>query len=530
MLIVDNKALQINLPAPLADTVLSNISKSKELRSDSFTKELLLYWDHPEAAALAFYVDQKAPDAALPNIPSPIMRDYAWPGIYKPFEHQKDTASFLSLRQRAFCFNEAGTGKTSAAIWAADYLMNLGLVNRVLVICPLSIMYSAWQADIFKTAMHRTCGVAHGSQDKRKKLINGGYEFIIINFDGVQTVFDDLYNGGFDLVIVDEANAYKSATTKRWKTLAKLLRPSTRLWMMTGTPAAQSPVDAFGLARLVSPTRVPRFTGAWKDMVMYQISRFTWKPRLNSERRVHEALQPAIRYTKKECLDLPEVVYQTRDVPLTPQVAQFYKNLKAQLLVEAAGEQVSAVNAAASLNKLLQISGGAVYTDQGQTIEFDVRPRLSALKEVLDETSNKVVVFVGYLHTIGVVTKFLTSEGISSEVIQGSVSARERSQVIERFQTQTDPRVLVVQPQSASHGITLTAADTVVFWSPVMSVETYLQCIARIDRVGQKNSMTVVHLQGSDVEKKMYRMLQGKVDSHQKLVDLYKQELEDSDE
>jgi SNF2 family DNA or RNA helicase len=88
----------------------------------------------------------------------------------------------------------------------------------------------------------------------------------------------------------------------------------------------------------------------------------------------------------------------------------------------------------------------------------------------------------------------------------------------------------VIQPQSASHGVTLTAANTVVFWSPVMSVETYLQCIARIDRVGQKNKMTVVHIQGSDVERKMYQMLQGKVDAHEKLVDLYKQELGISEE
>jgi SNF2 family DNA or RNA helicase len=101
-----------------------------------------------------------------------------------------------------------------------------------------------------------------------------------------------------------------------------------------------------------------------------------------------------------------------------------------------------------------------------------------------------------------------------------------RSDIITRFQRETDPQVLVIQPQSASHGITLTAADTIIFWSPVMSVETYLQCIGRIDRVGQQNKMTVVHLQGSDVERKMYAMLQGKVDSHQKLVDLYKQELE----
>jgi SNF2 family DNA or RNA helicase len=85
--------------------------------------------------------------------------------------------------------------------------------------------------------------------------------------------------------------------------------------------------------------------------------------------------------------------------------------------------------------------------------------------------------------------------------------------------------VLVIQPQAASHGVTLTAANTIVFWSPVMSVETYLQCIARIDRVGQKNRMTVVHLQGSEVERKMYRLLQSKVDSHEQLIDLYKSEL-----
>jgi len=197
--------------------------------------------------------------------------------------------------------------------------------------------------------------------------------------------------------------------------------------------------------------------------------------------------------------------------------------------VQAAGEQITAVNAAASLNKLLQISGGAVYSDTREVIEFDVSPRLNALEEVLDETVNKVVVFVPYTHTIELVSEYLTKKGYSNEIIQGSVSATKRADIIQRFQTQADPRVLVIQPQAASHGVTLTAADTVVFWSPVMSVETYLQCIARIDRVGQKNSMTVVHLQGSEVERKMYKMLQGKVDSHQQLVDLYKQELESNE-
>jgi SNF2 family DNA or RNA helicase len=529
MQVLENTALQLTLPAPLAEKSVEVIDKCKVVQDFGTRKNIVVYWGYEESCALAHVIDQHQPDISLPDVVSPIMRDYAWPGVFKPFNHQKDTASFLSLRHRAFCFNEAGTGKTGAAIWAADYLMNLGLVKRALVICPLSIMHSAWQADIFKTAMHRTCGIAHGTALKRQKVIESSYEFVVINFDGVHTVFDDIYKANFDLIIVDEANAYKTTSTRRWKTLAKLLRPETRLWMMTGTPAAQSPVDAFGLARLITPDRVPKYSGAWRDRVMNQISRFKWIPKSNATEQVHKALQPAIRFTKKDCLDLPEVVYQTRDIPLCAQTQKYYNALKKQLLIEAAGEQISAVNAAASLNKLLQISGGAVYTDKREVVEFDIRPRLTALEEVVAETLNKVVVFVPFIHTIDVVSKFLSNSGVTSEIIQGSVSPGQRSETIKRFQEQTDPRVLIIQPQSAAHGITLTAADTVVFWSPVMSVETYLQCIARIDRVGQKNSMTVVHLQGSDVERKMYGMLQGKVDSHQKLVDLYKQELEDDD-
>lgn len=525
MQIIQDTAVRVTLPNEAADLVLDTVQRSKLVGEGDYTKDVMVYWDYDEMVKLATFAD--ASMVTPLQLPSPITRDYNWPGIHRPFSHQTTTASFLSIRPRAFCFNEAGTGKTSAAIWAADYLMNLGVVKRVLVICPLSIMYSAWQADIFKTAMHRTCGVAHGDSKKRKKVIDSEYEFVIINFDGVITVFDTLEKAAFDLIIVDEASAYKSTQTKRWRTLAKLITPNTRLWMMTGTPAAQSPLDAFGLAKLISPWRVPKYSTAWRDRVMTQISRFKWMPKFNARDEVHKALQPAIRFTKSECLDLPDVVYQTRDVPLTTQVERYYKDLKRQLLIEAAGEQISAVNAASSLNKLLQISGGAVYTDSREVVEFDISPRLNTLKEVLDETSNKVVVFVPYIHTIDVLERFLLSENYTAEVIKGAVGAKERSTIIDRFQKQNDPRILIIQPQSASHGITLTAADTVVFWSPVMSVETYLQCIARIDRVGQKNKMTVVHLQGSDVEKKMYNMLQGKVDSHQKLVDLYKQELEE---
>lgn len=521
MEIIDNTALKVYAPPEIIHTTVSNLDKAERVAPDS----MLVCWDYAETRFLTSILDEYKPHDSIIDAPSPMLRDYAWPGVYKPFEHQKDTASFLSLRKRAFCFNEAGTGKTSAAIWAADYLMNLGYVRRVLVICPLTIMQTAWQADIFNTAMHRTCAIAHGSKQKRLKVIEGGYEFVIINYDGIDSVRNEIQKAGFDLIIVDEANAYKNSTTKRWKTLAYVLNSNTYLWMMTGTPASQSPEDAFGLARLISPGRVPRFKTAWRDRVMLQVRQHIFVPKITAKQDVFNALQPAIRYTKEECLDLPDIVYQTRDIPLTTQVHHYYKRLKSQLLIEAAGVQISAVNAAVSISKLLQISGGAVYSDDKEIVEFDVSPRLNALEEVLDETSHKVIVFVPFTHTIEIVSDYLNSKGYTTAIINGDVSASKRAEIITQFQTQPNPHVLVIQPQAASHGVTLTAANTVVFWSPVMSVETYLQCIARINRVGQKNKMTVVHLQGSDVERKIYKMMHDKVDYHQRLVDLYSQEL-----
>jgi len=518
--IIDNVAVRFVCPSDIGNSITGYIKKSEVLSDKDGVSDVIVHWGLDEMQRLARITPPSI------KVPSPIERDYTWPGMFMPFAHQKDTSRFLTLNRRAFCFNEAGTGKTSAAIWAADYLMNQGVVKRVLVICPLSIMQAAWQADLFKTAMHRTCGVAHGTTSKRKKIIGGVYDFVIINYDGVNVVEKDIINAKFDLIIVDEANAYKTTSTKRWRTLARILTPDTYLWMMTGTPASQSPEDAFGLAKLVNPTGVPKYASAWKDAVMRQITRYKWVPKPESRDTVFKALQPAIRYEKAQCLDLPEVTYQTRLVPLTPQAARYYRVLVKEMQIQAAGETISTVNAAAAVSRLLQLSGGAVYTDDGNVVEFDVAPRLSVLREVLDETAQKVLIFVPYRHTLSMVANHLNTHGITNEIISGDTTPNKRTSIFNSFQTTQHPKVLLIQPQAASHGVTLTAADTVVFWSPVMSVETYLQCIARIDRVGQKNKMTVIHLQGSEVERRMYTMLQSKVDMHEQLVDLYREEVE----
>lgn len=507
MQIIENKALLLKVREPQRITTV--IPKSKILDSG----EVLVKWGLEEAQVLK--------NLRIKNVPSPIEAHYDWPGLYKPFAHQRVTASFLTLHRRAFCFNEQGTGKTSSVIWAADYLMNIGVIKRVLVLCPLSIMQAAWENDLFRFAMHRTCAIAHSySKDKRIEAANSRAEFVICNFDGLDIIKDCVDQ--FDLIVIDEANAYKNVGTKRWKTLNSVIKPTMWVWMLTGTPASQSPTDAYGLAKIINPSGIPKFFGAFRDLVMQKITTFKWVPKNNSETIVHEALQPAIRFTKEECLDLPDMTYTTREVPLTTQQQKYYEMLRKNMLTVAAGEEITTVNAAANLNKLLQLSCGAVYSDSGEVVSFDAKSRMSALLEVIEEASHKVIVFVPFRHAIEIIAEELGKEGYAVGVIHGGISATKRTEIFNKFQTEDRPEVLVIQPQAAAHGVTLHAANVVVWWGPITSIETYLQANARVHRAGQRNPCTVVHIQGSPVEKRIYKMLSEKVDIHSRLIDLYK--------
>jgi SNF2 family DNA or RNA helicase len=525
MQILDNKALMF--VTRKADQITALIPKSKVLATNGDKAKIVVNWGLDEWQLLK--------NLGIKDPPHPILGRYHWPGVYTPFDHQRATAEFLVSNPRCFCFSEPGTGKTSAAAWAADYLMSKGRVKRVLVVCPVSIMETAWRADLFRTVMHRTAGIATGTRQQREKIINGDYEFVIINFDGVKVVTDALTNAKFDLIIVDEASQVKSTSTDRWKSLSSLVLPSTRVWAMTGTPAAQSPMDAYGLAKLIAPASVPRFAGAWRDKVMTKLTQYKWVPRPDAQDIVHAALQPAIRFTKEECLDLPDQLTVTREVPLTAQQQKYYDTIKKQMVALAAGEEITAANAAGMLNKLLQISQASVYTDTREVVEFDMSTRLNELMDIITSTRHKVLVFVPFRHVLERLEIELNNRRVALigadpnsyeiEHIHGGVPASQRADIIKRFQTEDRVKVLLLIPQATAHGITLTRADQVVWWGPIPSTETYLQANARAHRAGQTNKVTVTHLQGSPVEKRVYSMLQNKVDMHRELVELYRQEI-----
>jgi SNF2 family DNA or RNA helicase len=264
-------------------------------------------------------------------------------------------------------------------------------------------------------------------------------------------------------------------------------------------------------------------------MVMVKTSPFQWMPKRNATMLVNIALQPAIRFTKSECLDLPPVTYQTRTVSLTPLQWQCYEEIKNEkFLPVEGGSGVSAVHAAAAMTKLLQVSCGAVYADSGDVVKFDGRNRLREVVDIVNGTLNKVVVFVPFRHAITILADKLKSEGINTEIVNGAVTARKRADIFHAFQTTDDPRVLVIQPQSAAHGITLTAADTIVWFGPIASVETWLQANERINRPPQKNKMTIIKICGSPIERRVYKALESKESQHKMLTRIYEEERDDS--
>lgn len=518
MQIIQNKAVQLRTRYPEKLAVIPKHKVIEELPNGG--AEVLVRWGLDEVRVLR--------NLGFKKVPSPIIGRYNFPGRYKPMAHQIETAAFFTLHRRCFCFNEPGTGKTLSALWAADYLMQQGEVRRVLVVCPMSIMHSAWLGDIGNSVIHRSAIVAHHPKASRRiEMVQGNYEIVITNYEGLELIGHEVRSDGrFDLVIVDEANAYKNNSTQRWKALNRILTPETYLWMMTGTPASQSPEDAYGLAKLVCPQRVPNFRTAWKDRVMLKISQFKWVAKPNAKDLVFEALQPAIRFTKAQCLDLPPVITETRDVPMTPQQAKYYKALKEQLMISAAGETISAVNAGVAISKLLQISAGAAYTDGKEVVEFDAKPRLNVLAEVIEETDRKVIIFAVFRSSMDTIADFLAKKGFNCAQIHGDVSPGKRGQIIDDFQNTDNVRVLIMQPQATAHGITLTRADTVVFYGPLMSVELYLQCIARADRKGQDaEKVRVIHLQSSPVEQKMFKAMTTRVNDHSLLVGLFDEEI-----
>lgn len=453
--------------------------------------------------------------------PSPIRYKYGFPGQHIPFKHQVTTAEFLTLNSRAFVTSSMGSGKTAATGWAADYLMTEGSVTRALVVAPLSTLQRVWGDMFFFDFPHRSFAVLHGDRAKRRAMLSKPYDFYIINPDGLKSVLDMLtVRDDINLIIVDEIAEYRNQRTDKWDWLRKIITADRKAWGLTGAPTPQAPTDAYAQVKLLCPQNLGNLSFTrFKNMVMHQVSTFKWVPRPDAMEHVHRILTPAIRFRKEDCIDLPPTTWQDRDTPLSKDQHQHYDALVKHSLTNIDGTKIKAVNAAVLLQKLVQAACGVVYGEDGARAHIDAGPRIKVLLETIQEAEGKVIVFVpftGVLESLASVVAKRTTVA----VVNGSVSAGKRNQIFSDFQRTADPRVLIAHPRTMAHGLSLTAASTIIWYAPYGSHAIYEQACERVARPGQTMKTSIVHISGAPVERRIYAALRERKQMQDVLLDM----------
>jgi len=440
------------------------------------------------------------------TVPEPMV-DYDWPGRFRPFIAQRTTANFLAVHPRAFVLSDMGTGKTLAALWAADYIMQRSNSFRCLIVAPLSTLQRVWADAVFQNFLNRrSCVVLHGDAGRRRTLLSRSADFYIVNYDGVHTLRDDLAaRPDIRMVIIDEASAYRDFRTKRHKLARTLLAKRDYLWLMTGTPTPNGPTDAYGMAKLVNNAFGESFM-SYQNRVMTKLGMWKWVPRPGAHNAAHRLMQPSIRFAIGDCVDLPPCTTQARDVDLSVEQAKAYKDMKRQLQITVKeGKPITAVNEGVLRWKLIQISAGAIYGNDSTIHRISCLPRLKVLREVMEQCNDKIIIWASLTSVIQMLYEEL--KDYTRVVIDGSVSPADRNQAITAFQNADAPRVLIAHPRTASHGLTLVRATCSIWFTPTDSTEAYLQANARTHRPGQTKPTTIVQLIGSPVEREIYRRL-----------------------
>lgn len=465
------------------------------------------------------------------HVPMPAVISYSWPGKYKPMAHQRAIVDFYLRNPRCFNLSGMGTGKTCSSLWAADALLEAGRIRRVVVLAPLSTLERVWTQEIFDVLMHRRCVVVHGSPGKRVSALKADAHFYVINHDGImhRPVRDFIRQHPKDtLVIVDEGSMFRNASTTRFEALRAATKDISWLWWLTGTPCPNAPTDAWAQARIVSPTRVPQFVGRFRAQTMQQVSQNKWLPRPGFDKVVFDVLQPAIRFEKRDCFDLPPMTFLDRAATLTKEQIVAVKQMKQDMiLAKTRGGVITAVNAADKINKLRQILGGSIKdseTDAGDTsgyVEIAHQPRTDLTIEMVEQAQGKAIVIAPFIGMMSTLKRDIEAVGYSVGLLNGRVSPGARNKIVRQFKEEKDPHVIVCHPQVMSHGLNLTEADVLIFYAPIYSNDQYMQVIERINRAGQTRPMTIVRIAAHPIEWEIYKMVDLRKHGQDAILKLY---------
>lgn len=457
--------------------------------------------------------------------PSPLLTQYDWAGV-KPFQAQIATAALLTENYEAFVLNEMATGKTLAALFAFDYLRSQNLANRMLVVAPLSTLSLTWQTEINTRMPHLHAEILHGSKVQVETKLKHFYADIgIINHDALTHRLAALLAQQWDVLLFDELTAFKNARTERSKAAQELARHAKYKWGMTGTPTPQGPGDAHGQVRLIRPAAMKMSLKRWLDTTTHQVSTFKRVPRKDATDTVHSVMQPAVRFQRKDVVELPPRIDLWRRCTMSSQQKAVFDKLSKHLYAAVGGGEVTVANAGAKQMKLLQVCSGFIYLDPDSPVPMAVlnpKSRIDEVLQLITEANAKFIVFSPFVAGVELIGKAVTAAGYNAPMIYGKVAPGARQKAFRAFKT--DPKVhgLVAHPKTMSHGLNLTEADLIVWSSPPPGLEVYDQANARITRPGQTQTQMIAHVSGNWIEDAAYARLKTRQSMQNLLLELFK--------
>ena len=468
-----------------------------------------------------------------------IVAEEALPIKVTPYHHQVEAFLFavqkFGLRDPGKTSDgvallmEMGTGKTITSIAIAGALFNAGMIERILIVSPLSIV-TVWKEEFAKFAIYDyTLQVLKGSGVKKQQRLHrldGELQIAVVNYESAWRMEKELLAWKPDLVIADEAHKLKDSRTKQSKGIHKIGDKAKYKLLLTGTLITNKELDVFSQYRFLAPNifgySFYHFRNTYFDMLGYGNHTPVFRKRMMGDflEKMHSV---AFRVTKEECLDLPDVIEEVRTVELDAKARKIYDQIEEESFVELEGAEVSALNILTKLLRLSQITGGHLTDDEGDTTIIS-KAKLEALSDIVDtalEEGKKLVVMARFIPELNDIQNLLTKKGIRHSVIRGGV--KDRDEQIRAFQEDVDCMVFVGQIAAAGLGITLTASSTMVFFSLDYSMANFEQAKSRIHRISQKKSCLYIYLIAKDtVDLKVLRALRSKVELAKLLVDDYR--------
>lgn len=438
-----------------------------------------------------------------------------------PMPHQLETMMFLLSNERAYNLSSCGSGKTLGCILALKALWDHGKETRIIAVAPGSVIASTW-VDHLEQFCPNIPVMNLGDNRTRKKKIKDILTFkgiVLINPDGVKTVIHELVAWCAGLVIFDElAGYYRNCTSDRWKAAAYLLyRSQAARWAFTGTPITKSLMDSYAQVLLINPDMLPKVKKGtmkyvqYRAMLQYNPVAHIWLPKQGALERVHDIMQPAIRFTREDVMkDIKTPILIRKEVPLTVDQKKMLEDMKAKGAAQYGNQVIRAKEAMTIVTKALQICMGEVYDSKGDAVTVPSGPRQQALLDLFEEVEETpVIVAVPFIHTLLALADHLRLKGMRVAVIYGETSLKERGDIIRDFQAgQYD--FLLCHPKTLAHGVTLTKSSTVVWYGPIYDLELYLQLCDRIFRFGQTGQPLIVEFEGTALERKVYGALHNK--------------------